>query len=195
VRYSEHTPISGEDAMAVLIAGHAMPRKQFNSILKKLITGLDQAQNVSDGKKRLLLVGSASDDLDFIRVIEEAGAVVVAETVCFGSRSYATLVDETGDPVRALASHYLKSSVCPRKLGYYKERRSYILDIVKKARIDGVVLQNIRFCDLHGSENGVLERDMEAAGIPCMRLEREYGPLVETGRIRMRIDAFIERIS
>ena len=195
MRHSGNTPISGEDAMTALIAGHAMPRKQFNSTLKKLITGLDRAHNVSDGKKRLLLVGSASDDLDFIRVIEEAGAVVVAETVCFGSRSYATLVDETGDPVRALAAHYLESSICPRKLGYYKDRRSYILDIVKKARIDGVVLQNIRFCDLHGSENGVLERDMEAVGIPCMRLEREYGPLVETGRIRMRIDAFIERLS
>jgi hypothetical protein len=26
------------------------------------------------------------------------------------------------------------------------------------------------------------------------RLEREYGPLVETGRLKMRIDAFFERL-
>ena len=64
----------------------------------------------------------------------------------------------------------------------------------KKAKIDGVILQNIRFCDLHGSENGLFERDLEAKGIPCMRLEREYGPLVETGRMKMRVDAFLERI-
>ena len=31
-------------------------------------------------------------------------------------------------------------------------------------------------------------------GIPCLKIEREYGPLVETGRIKMRVDAFIERI-
>jgi benzoyl-CoA reductase/2-hydroxyglutaryl-CoA dehydratase subunit BcrC/BadD/HgdB len=80
-------------------------------------------------------------------------------------------------------------------LGYYKDRRSYIMDLVNKASVDGVILQNVRFCDLHGSENGVLERDLEAAGIPCLRLEREYGPLVETGRVRMRLDAFMERIS
>jgi benzoyl-CoA reductase/2-hydroxyglutaryl-CoA dehydratase subunit BcrC/BadD/HgdB len=65
---------------------------------------------------------------------------------------------------------------------------------VKNGKIDGVILQNIRFCDLHGSENGLFERDLEANGIPCMRLEREYGPLVETGRMKMRVDAFIERI-
>jgi len=27
-----------------------------------------------------------------------------------------------------------------------------------------------------------------------MRLEREYGPLVETGRMKMRVDAFLERL-
>ncbi len=60
--------------------------------------------------------------------------------------------------------------------------------------MQGVVLQNIRFCDLHGAENGLFERDLEAMGIPCMRIEREYGPLVETGRLKMRVDAFLERI-
>jgi benzoyl-CoA reductase/2-hydroxyglutaryl-CoA dehydratase subunit BcrC/BadD/HgdB len=57
-----------------------------------------------------------------------------------------------------------------------------------------VVLQHIRFCDMHGAENGLLERDLEADGIPCLRLEREYGPLVERSRLRLRIDAFLERL-
>ena len=59
----------------------------------------------------------------------------------------------------------------------------------------GIILQNIRFCDLHGSENGLFEKDFEKMGIPCLRLEREYGPLTETGRMKMRIEAFFERIS
>jgi benzoyl-CoA reductase/2-hydroxyglutaryl-CoA dehydratase subunit BcrC/BadD/HgdB len=142
-----------------------------------------------------MLIGSASDDVDFVKVLEDAGSIVVADTVCFGSRLHDSLVDEKGDPIMALASHYLNHSICPRMLGYYKDRRSFIQGIIKKAHVDGIILQNVRFCDLHGSENGVLERDLEAQGIPCMRLEREYGPLVETGRIRMRVDAFMERIA
>jgi len=195
LRYRKEVPITGEDAMAILIAGHAMPREVWGDMLKDIIASLEKAPSVSDHKKRLMLIGSANDDVDFINLIEDGSALVVADTVCFGSRTYANLVDDKADPIHTLASHYLNNSICPRMLGYYKDRRSYIMDLVKKASVDGVILQNVRFCDLHGSENGVLERDLEAAGIPCMRLEREYGPLVETGRIKMRLDAFMERIS
>ena len=188
-------PITGSDAMAILIAGHAMPREQWGAMLGDILADLEKTPAVSDHRKRLMLVGSANDDVDFINLIEEGGAIVVADTVCFGSRTYVNLVDEKADPVPALASHYLSNSICPRMLGGYKDRRSYIRDLANRTAVDGVILQNVRFCDLHGSENGVLERDLEAAGIPCMRLEREYGPLVETGRIRMRLDAFMERIS
>ena len=69
-----------------------------------------------------------------------------------------------------------------------------VLAAIERAAVDGVVLQNIRFCDLHGSENSLFERDLEAKGIPCLKIEREYGPLVETGRIRMRLEAFLERL-
>ncbi|PKN03942.1 MAG: 2-hydroxyacyl-CoA dehydratase, partial [Deltaproteobacteria bacterium HGW-Deltaproteobacteria-9] len=186
LRCRTKAPITGEDAMAILIGGQAIPRKQFNSMLKEFLADLEKAPSVLDGKKRLMLVGSANDDVDFVRVIEESGAIVVADSVCYGSRSYGSLVDDKDDPVKAIASHYLKSSICPRMYGFYKDRRAYLRDIIKKARVDGVILQNVRFCDLHGSENGVLERDFEAEGIPCMRLEKEYGPLVETGRVRMR---------
>lgn len=195
LRYRGEVPITGADAMAILIAGHAMPREQWGAMLKDILADLEKTPPVSDHKKRLMLVGSANDDVDFINLIEEGGAIVVADTVCFGSRTYVNLVDEKADPVPALASHYLNNSICPRMLGCYKDRRSYIRDLANRTAVDGVILQNVRFCDLHGSENGVLERDLEAAGIPCMRLEREYGPLVETGRIRMRLDAFMERIS
>jgi len=194
-RYRPQVPIMGEDAMAILIAGHAMPWKDYCSMLEVLMEDLEHTPSLSENRKRIMLVGSASDDLDFIRLIEEKPAVVVADTMCFGSRLYSTPVEQNGDPVHALASHYLKNSICPRMIGSYKERRAYIMDIIRKASVDGVILQNVRFCDLHGSENGVLERDLETAGIPCMRLEREYGPLVETGRISMRLDAFMERIS
>jgi bcr-type benzoyl-CoA reductase subunit C len=197
LRYRNEVPIMGSDAMAILIAGHAMPREEWGTMLTDIIAGLEKSPSVSDHKKRLMLIGSANDDVDFIRLIEDGDAIVVADTVCFGSRTYANLVDEKekADPVHTLASHYLSNSICPRMIGYYKDRRSYILDMAKKASVDGVILQNVRFCDLHGSENGVLERDLEEAGIPCMRIEREYGPLVETGRVRMRLDAFMERIS
>lgn len=187
--------ITGEDALTVVLAGSAMPREEYTALLKALLKDLKKAPRIEEGRKRLMLVGSANDDPGFVRLIEESGAFVVADTLCFGSRSYEDLTGEDGDPVAALSRRYLNQCRCPRMFGCYRDRLSHILDKAEKARVDGVILQNIRFCDLHGSENGIFERDLEARGIPCMRMEREYGPLVETGRIRMRIDAFLERIA
>lgn len=187
--------ISGEDALAVVLAGFAMPREEYTALLKALLEDLKEAPRLEEGRKRLMLVGSASDDPGLVRLIEDSGAIVVADSLCFGSRSYEGLTDEEGDPVAALSQKYLNQCRCPRMFGWYRDRLSLILDKAEKVRVDGVILQNIRFCDLHGSENGIFERDLEARGIPCMRMEREYGPLVETGRIRMRIDAFLERIA
>ena len=137
-----------------------------------------------------------SDEIDLVELIEKnTGAVVVAENLCFGIRYEGNEVPEAGDPVQALANHYLGKSVCPRMFGKYKERLLFLKEKIERARVDGVVMQNIRFCDLHGAENALFERDLEAEGVPCIRLEREYGPLTETGRMKLRINAFLERFS
>jgi len=196
MRAGREVPVTGEEATAIMLAGFAMPREKYTELLKETVDKLKKRRPAkeSDRARRIMVVGSSNDDLDFIRLIEESGCTVVADTMCFGSRSFSDLADEQGDPLSSLARRYLSHKLCPRMFGYYKDRLSYILEMAKKARADGVILQNIRFCDLHGSENGIFERDLEAQGFPCMRMEREYGPLVETGRIRMRIDAFLERI-
>lgn len=193
LRTLDTPPFSGEDALAVILAGTTMPREEYNKLLDQFIADAEKTPGIRD-RVRLMLVGSANDDIGLVRVMEGGKAIVVADNLCFGSRFYSDQVDEEGDPVLALSRRYLGHNDCPRMYGDYRRRLEILIQKVAKAKIDGVILQNIRFCDLHGSENGLFERDMEARGIPCMRLEREYGPLVETGRMKMRVDAFIERI-
>ena len=194
LRCGTDVAISGADALAVVLASTTIPRKVFNRLLMDLIAQIEGSTDRIRGRKRLMLVGSANDDVELVRLIEGNEAVVVADNLCFGARFYADLVAQEGDPVAALAKRYLFHNDCPRMFGDYKGRLAILKEKIKRAAVEGVILQNIRFCDLHGSENGIFERDLEAAGIPCMRIEREYGPLVETGRIRMRVDAFLERL-
>jgi benzoyl-CoA reductase subunit C len=193
-RTMDNPPISGTDALAIILAGTAVPRDKYNVLLEELLADLEKSFDKLAGRKRLMLVGSANDDVELVKLIETKKALVVADNLCFGARFYTDKVEEDGNPVEALAKRYLSHNECPRVYGEYDSRLKRLLDKSKNARIDGVVLQNIRFCDLHGSENGLFERDLEAAGIPCLRLEREYGPIVESGRMKMRIDAFLERL-
>jgi len=88
----------------------------------------------------------------------------------------------------------LSGSACPRMFGWYKTRLGAIAQRVRDVKADGVILQNIRFCDMHGTENGLMERDLEGIGVPTLRIEKEYGPLTETGRLKMRVAAFIEQL-
>lgn len=195
MRSSPKTPITGEDAAAIVLAGFTIPREDYTEMLAGIVSAMRTAPAVAKDKKRLLVVGSASDDLDFLKLIESSGGIVVSDTLCFGSRSYFDRVEEGADAMDALARRYLGHAYCPRMFGYYKQRLALLEERIRSAHVDGVILQNIRFCDLHGSENGIFERDLEAKGIPCLRMEREYGPLIEKGRIKMRVDAFMERIS
>ncbi|MFZ5597379.1 MAG: 2-hydroxyacyl-CoA dehydratase subunit D [Bacillota bacterium] len=195
IRCSEGSPVSGADAMAAVLAGHSIPRSIYNGLLEEYIDELERGGiRPAAGGKRILLAGSAADDIRLVKLIEDEGAVVVADTLCFGARFYSGLVDEGEDPITALAKRYLTHLSCPRMFGKYRERLEIIKEHALKARVQGVILQNIRFCDLHGSENGMLEKHLEALGIPCLKIERQYGPLSDTGRIRMRLNAFLEMI-
>ena len=188
--------VSGTDVFAATIAGTVMPRDEYTKELKKWVTTLKKRKtSLSKGKKRLMLVGSISDEIDLFEMLEiNTDAIVVAENLCFGLRFEGNEIPEQGDPIEALATHYLAKSVCPRMYGKYKERLAMLKGRIAQAQVDGVVMQNIRFCDLHGAENSLFERDLEAMGIPCLKVEREYGPLIDTGRMKLRINAYLERI-
>ena len=196
LRAEDNVKVSGTDVFAATVAGTVLPREEYTRQLEKWLADLALREPLDKGKKRLMVLGSISDDIELFQLIEgRTGAVVVAENLCFGVRYEGNEIPEDGDPVASLARHYLDTSVCPRMFGKYKQRLALVKEKIERARVDGVIMQNIRFCDLHGSENGLFERDLEAEGIPCLRVEREYGPLTETGRIKLRIDAFLERIA
>jgi len=196
LRNQNPTCVSGTEAFEALIARTVLPRDLYLEELKRLIQDIkERTTPIPQERKRLFLGGSICDDIELVSQIEDAGALVVGETVCYGIRNTCELVNEEGDPVAALGAHYLSGSICPRMFGYYDLRFASISEKIKQSGTQGVILQNIRFCDLHGSENGLLERDLEKMGIPSLRIEKEYGALTEKGRLRMRFDAFLEQLN
>jgi len=78
--------------------------------------------------------------------------------------------------------------------GEYARRLNFIRSQAERAHVQGVILQHIKFCDLHGTDNALLKKDLEEQGIAAIELERQYGPLADAGRIRTRVQAFLERI-
>ncbi len=197
LRFQKEIKVSGTEVFAATIAGTVMPRDEYTQELKKWITTLKKRKtSLSKDKHRVMVTGSISDEIGLFELIEDTDkAIIVGENLCFGIRYEGNEIKEDGDPIEAMADHYLGKSVCPRMYGKYKERLALLKEKIERSNADGVIMQSVRFCDLHGAENSLFERDLEKMGIPCLRVEREYGPHIDIGRMKLRIGAFLERIS
>lgn len=139
-------------------------------------------------------MGSELDDPRYLRLIEEAGAVVVADDLCMGSRYFTGLVDgASSDPFEALARRYLTRPPCPKLMYPSAERIAHLQRMARQYRVEGVIYQSIKFCDNHAGVYTILRRGFEEMGLPVLQLEREYA-LSGAGQLKTRVQAFVESV-
>ena len=195
LRKADKPPINGTETLAVMVAGTAMPRNQYKELLKELLAELKQSEGHGDYRARLMIVGGELDDPEYIRVIEEQGGLVVADSTCFGSRLMWRPIDEAEpDPIRALARYYIYDRPsCPRMYGDQLRRIAYTRELAKEFRVDGIIGERLLFCDQWVVEHYMTGLDLKEDGIPFMPLDREYISS-GTGQLRTRVQAFLETL-
>ncbi len=182
----------GSDAIAVMVARESLPSDIFFPLLDSAMA----EKRKIDYRAKVLLAGSPLDEIELVRKIEEMGALIVAETTCFGGGAFWNMVEYDGSDVyEFLARKYLENlKICARMFGEYAYRKNFIKSMAEEAEVDGVILQHNKFCDLFGIENAKLRMDLEKEGIPTLVLEKEYASTADIGRIKTRVQAFIERM-
>ncbi len=196
VRKETHPPISGADALAVTVACTAMPKETYNQMLEKLLEDLGKVEKKKDYKTRLMILGGELDNPGFIKIIEDQGALVVTDSLCFGSRMFWEDIDETiENPIEALSQYYIADRPsCPRVFGRYEERIGFIKEMVEAFEIDGVIFEKQAFCDSWGIELFSINNDFKEWNVPLLVIEREY-VLSSVGQLKTRVQAFLETIS
>ncbi|NQT73789.1 MAG: 2-hydroxyacyl-CoA dehydratase [Chloroflexi bacterium] len=194
LRQSKNPPLTGAEALSVVLAGTVIPKQQYNQLLKKLLEELREREGISDYRARLVIAGGGGcDDPEYFQIMEDLGGLIVNDTICFGSRTFMEPVKVDDDPMAALARSYLNRPSCPRMPEKLAERTNSIKEMVEKSQADGVVFQRLRYCDLWGGEQLDITRKMKEANIPLLTLEREYRTSA-TGQLKTRIQAFLERL-
>ncbi len=191
LRKQKYPPLTGTEFQALTLASLVAPRQFMLPKLQAFKESLSGRNGISNFRARLLIVGGQMDNLGYIRTIESSGGLVVADHFCTGSIPGMTPISMNGDPIRDIAAHYLDRISCPRMMEAFDARVEEIMKSIEAYRVDGVVVEFIKFCDTWGIESGLLAGALRKKGIPVLCIEREY-MLTGEGQIKTRIQAFFE---
>ena len=146
----------------------------------------------------MVVVGSEIDDPELISLMEENGAMVVADRFCYGSipgRQEIILNDEE-DVLTQICRRYLQDTECPRHCAPHKVQYRYdhVARLVKDYKADGVIYEQMKFCTYWSYERTLASHVMaDEYGIPTLSIDRPYRS-GSSGQLRTRIQAFVENV-
>ena len=147
---------------------------------------------------RILLTGSPPvfPNIKVPILVEQSGAVIVADEVCSSSRLLYDAVsydeENLNDMIPAIADRYLKPCTCPC-LSPNNDRKRKLLEMVKDFKVDGVLYQAFSGCLPYEMEQMQISKVLEEANIPMLYVETDYSP-EDKGQLSTRVEAFIESI-
>ena len=192
--------ITGTEFHIINLVSMVCPKYLILPYLRETLEDLKtrEADAKSNYRVKVVLAGSENDDPDFTKLIESCGALVVADRYCYGSLPGREKIEirkgETA--LRAVARHYLETSVCPRSMeqSAMRQRKKYIADVAKEYKADGVIVESNKFCEYWSYERVadtiILPRDF---GLPVCSIEKEYINSA-SGQLRTRFQAFVESL-
>ena len=192
--------ITGYEYHIITMVTYAAPKylliDKLEETLEELKTRQPDAKNRF--RARVVLVGSEVDDVDVVRLIEESGAYVCADRFCYGSfpgRDPIVLTEDE-DALTQICRQYLYRGQCPRFMNQAKiqERRRYVASLAEEYQADGIIYEQMKFCDPWAYEKMVGSHVLrEDYGYPVLAVDRPYAIGV-SGQMRTRVQAFVESI-
>lgn len=199
-RKEENPRITGYEFHIITLATYAAPQdmliEKLEETLEELKTREPEAKNPF--RARVVLVGSEIDDVDFVKLVEETGAYVCADRFCYGSLPGRVPIElrDDEDALTQVCRHYMEHSQCPRYMNMPKMlgRREYVNALAREYKADGIIYEQIKFCDPWAYErmvgSHVLHQDF---GYPVLSVDRPY-TIAGSGQMRTRVQAFVESI-
>ena len=200
MRKLENPPITGYEFHVLNLVTYCCPKSKIPPYLKETLAEIKKRK--VDAKPwyrcRVALIGSEIDDLDMTRMVEDAGAMIVADRFCFGSTPGREVIElnDTDDVLTQICAHYLKTTQCPRYMSQEKiqERRDTINRLATENGAEGIIYESMKFCDFWAFERALASHIMnEEYGWPVLSIDRPYMAR-SSGQLRTRLQAFVESL-
>jgi len=202
LRAANPAPISGKDALLIeQIAFYDEPVR-FAEKVNALCDELEERVVAGAGaftpdSPRIMVSGTpmALPNWKVHNLLESAGAVVVNEESCIGTRYFKDLIDESESEIdrqlEVLTDRYMQidcSCFTPND-----ERVDQVLKEYRASNAQGILHYSLQFCHTYNIEEIKIREMCEKEGIPYLSIETDYSP-EDVGQLQTRIEAFLEQI-
>jgi benzoyl-CoA reductase/2-hydroxyglutaryl-CoA dehydratase subunit BcrC/BadD/HgdB len=200
MRKADNPVITGYEFHILNLVSYACPKYLILDKLRETLEELKERESdpVPRFRARVELIGSEIDDPELTKLIEEAGALVVADRYCFGSTPgrEPIALNDSEDVLTQICRHYLEVSECPRYISDEKvaQRRKTADALAREFKADGIIFEQIKFCDYWGFERALASYIQEKEyGHPVLSIDRPYMTR-SSGQLRTRVQAFVESL-
>jgi len=202
LRAANPAPISGKDALLIeQIAFYDEPSRfavKVNELCDELEDRVKNGEGVMEASApRVMVSGTpmALPNWKIHNLVETAGAVIVNEESCIGSRYFKDLIGENLPGMEAqlevLTDRYMKidcSCFTPND-----ERITQIEKEYRSSGAQGIIHYSLQFCHTYNIEEIKVRELCERENIPYLSIESDYSP-EDVGQLQTRIEAFLEQI-
>ncbi|WP_243117269.1 double-cubane-cluster-containing anaerobic reductase [Lacrimispora algidixylanolytica] len=167
---------------------------EIRSAIKNIKEAYEAGERpVSEDAPRILITGCPMGGVTekVVKVIEEAGAVVVAYENCTGAKQMDRQCREEGDPLTNIADHYLQigcSIMTPNP-----NRFELLGRLCEQFHVNGVVEMTLQACHTYAVESYTVKTFLKEKNIPYLQLETDYST-ADIGQLSTRAGAFVEML-
>lgn len=202
LRHHDPSPISGRDMLLIQqIAFYDIPER-FTDKVYELCDELENriassSFSAQQGTPRVMVSGTsmALPNWKLHNIIEGAGAIVVNEESCIGTRYYKDTIDTDGasmdEMLEKLTERYMKidcSCFTPND-----DRIDQVIKEYRASGAQGLIDYCLQFCHTYNIEAVKLRKVYAKEGIPFMAIESDSSP-EDVGQLQTRVEAFLEQI-
>jgi len=192
LRKAADPPLTGEEAMEMVIAAQMTDKAENNQELRTILRELPNRQNGRKTGARLMIIGSEDDDTKFINMVESCGATFVVDEHCTGTRYFWNEVEPRANRLEAIAARYIDRVPCPTKDWVERKRLAHILQLAEEWNVGGAIVMQQKFCDPHELDTPAVRKALEERGIKTLFLE--FDVTVPVGQFKVRVEAFLEML-
>jgi len=187
--------LSALDRHHIIKAAYFMDKKDYIPKIRAVTEGVKAAEIPEKRRsyKKIILSGILCEPDALLETIDECGFSVAADDLAQETRQFRTAAPHGADGYARLVERLALQDGCAFLYDADKKRGAMLIELAKKVGVDGIVFNQLKFCDPEEFDWPIVKRELEEAGIPCLYLETEQ-QMDSAEQAHTRLQTFAETL-